>query len=93
MEERKQKEFKLVENNIALALNVEKQNRKEEEYYGLKRIDEKINAVKVDVISEEAQRTEELKRQQQVIAEQITNFQKELNNERRTRYASNINVA
>ena len=71
---------------MALALNMEKQSRKEDEYYGLKKIDEKIHAVKIDVVTEEAERTEELKRQQKVIAEQINGFQKELDDEKRTRY-------
>ena len=49
MDERKTKEIKLVENNIALELNVEKQNRKEMETKITKKVDDKIYTLRLEV--------------------------------------------
>jgi len=52
LEERKNKEIKLVENNIALELNVERQTRREMETRIAKKLDEKVYALRLDVAKE-----------------------------------------
>jgi len=86
LEERKEKELQLVENNIALELNVAKQERKETAQEALRKVDEKIQAVKLDVITEERERIEEIERQHRIISDQVVSFEKELNEEKRIRY-------
>jgi len=85
LEERKEKELQLVENNIALELNVERQEIKETAQEALRKVDEKIQAVRLDVITEERERIEEIERQHRIISDQVINFEKELDEEKRLR--------
>lgn len=85
MDERKTKEIKLVENNIALELNVEKQNRKEMEAKITKKVDDKIYALRVEVAKEQKQADELLERQTRDINEQIGAIQMEIDQERKSR--------
>merc|ERR1711881_778648 len=55
LDERKAKELKLVENNVQLDLNVEKQNRKDNETKIQKHIDEKVFALRLDLAKEKKQ--------------------------------------
>ena len=85
LDERKTKEIKLVENNIALELNVEKQSRKEIEQRITKKVEEKIYSLRVDVAKEQKANDELLERQTSEISDQIQTIQNDLENERRTR--------
>jgi len=89
LEERKEKELQLVENNIAIELNVDRQERKETAQEALRKVDEKIQAVRIDVITEERERIEEIERQHKIISDQVNNFEKELNEEKRLRADTN----
>merc|ERR1712000_646978 len=71
LDERKSKELKLVENNVALDMNVEKQNRKDNENKLVKQIDEKLFALRIDLAKEKKIREEVMDRHAKELAEQI----------------------
>lgn len=68
-----------------MELNVEKQSRKESDQRALKKVEEKVQVVRVDVAVEEKERIEQIEKQHKIISDQLGDFQKELNEERRIR--------
>lgn len=58
LDERKQKEIKLSENNIQIELQVERQNRRETEAKITKMIDERLYGLKLDLAKEKKMREE-----------------------------------
>lgn len=64
---------------------MEKQDWKDEEVRALRKVEEKVIAVKNDLSTEEEQRREEVKRQYKIIAEQVSSFKRDLDEERRAR--------
>ena len=83
--DRKDKEIRLVETNIALELNEEKQARKEMEQRLLKKVDEKIYSLRIDVSKDQKNREEIIQRQMRDLTDQTTQSQNEVEIERRTR--------
>jgi len=71
LDERKSKELKLVENNVSLDLNVEKQNRKDNENKIQKQIDEKCFSLRLELAKEKKTREEVMDRHAKELAEQI----------------------
>ena len=65
----------MVENNIALELNVEKQSRKEMEQRIAKRVEEKIYTLRIEIAKEQKAGDELLEQQTKEIAEQISGLQ------------------
>ena len=76
----------MVETNIALELNEEKQARKEMEQRILKKVDEKIYGLRIDVSKDQKNREEAIQKEITDITDQATLLQNELEIERRTRY-------
>ena len=74
-----------MENNIALELNVEKQNRKDMEAKITKKVDDKIYSLRIEVAKEQKQADELLERQSREINENISGLQNEIDQERRSR--------
>jgi len=89
LDERKEKELKLAENNVYLALNIEKQETKEATHIALKQVEEQVQAARMDLITEERERMEEIERQHKIIAEQVELFERDLREETNMRTEDN----
>jgi len=85
LDDRKNKEIKLVETNIALELNEEKQIRKEMEQRILKKGDEKVYSLRVDVSKDQKSREDSIQRQMKEISDQTGHLQREIEEEKKTR--------
>ena len=85
MDERKTKEVKLIEKNVNLELNTEKQNRKETEQRIVKKLEEKINALRTDVTKEQKKEDELIEKQTKEVIDQINELQDILENEKMNR--------
>ena len=86
LNERKDKELNLVEARTALELQNEKKQNKESEKRILARVEERINIVRDDFVHE-YRRVEETKQNQaDEIANQISNLQNDIKEEKALRY-------
>ena len=85
LDERKNKELKLVENNLVLDLSVEKQARKETEQKISKMIDEKIFSLRLDLAKEKKVREETEDKYAKELSDQIAKLQDDLEMEQRIR--------
>jgi len=85
LDERKTKEVKLIEKNVNLELNTEKQNRKETEQRIVKKLEEKINALRTDVTKEQKKEDELIEKQTKEVIDQINELQDILENEKMNR--------
>ena len=75
----------MIEKNIALELNAEKLNRKETEQRIVKKIEEKINALRNDVTKEQKKEDETIEKQTKDVIDQINELQDILENEKYNR--------
>lgn len=64
---------------------MEKQDCKEEEQRALRKVEEKVLAVKNDLSLEEEQRRQEVQRQYKIVSDQVSSFRRDLDEERRSR--------
>lgn len=85
LDERKTKEIKLVENNINLELNVEKQNKREVEQRIAKKVDEKIYSLRLDIAKEQKSKDDTIDKQIRLINEELGSIQGDLEAEKRAR--------
>lgn len=85
MDERKSKEIKLVENNMMLEVESEKQGRNEVEQKIFKKADEKIYGLRLDAAKEQKKIDEVVEKQTQEIIDGLTGLRQDLEIERRTR--------
>ncbi len=58
IDEKKSKEMKLIDNNIQIELNIEKQNRREGEAKLSKLLDERLYTIRLDLAKEKKLREE-----------------------------------
>ena len=65
---------------------MEKQDWKDEELRALRKVEEKVLAVKNDFSTEEEQRRQEVQRQYKIVSDQVSSFRRDLDEERRNRY-------
>merc|ERR1711998_567966 len=80
LEERKAKEFKLIENSILLDLNVEKQHRKDAEQLLMKSIDEKCFGLRLALAKEKKKREDSEEYHGKLVAEKMNEIQQGVNN-------------
>jgi len=85
LDERKTKETKLVEKNVQIDLNNEKHNRKETEQRLVKKVEEKISALRGDVTKEQKKEDEIIERQTKIVVDNVNEIQDTLENERKNR--------
>jgi hypothetical protein len=88
LDERKEKELKLVDNRVSLEIGKQKQIRKESESRILRLIDEKISGVRQELGREKKLREENEERENQGMSQQITYLREQIDDERRLRFPS-----
>jgi len=85
IDERKEKELKLLENKILIELNKEKQYRKENDAYMMKQIDEKIYNLRLELTKEKKVREEDEDRIALQLNQQYNSLKEEIENEKKRR--------
>lgn len=78
LDEKKTKEIKLVENNMNIELNIEKQNRRESEAKISKIIDERLYAIRLDLAKEKKIREEAQDQNYAAFGDSIRRLQEDL---------------
>merc|ERR1711865_375767 len=79
LEERKAKEFKLIENSILLDLNVEKQHRKDAEQLLIKNIDEKCFGLRLALAKEKKKREDSEEFHGKLVSKKMSTIHQALN--------------
>jgi len=85
LDERKTKEIKLVENNIMLEVDSDKQSHREIQDRILQKTDEKVYGLRLDAAKEQKKIDEAVERQTQQIIDQLAGLRQDLEVERRSR--------
>lgn len=85
VDERKEKEIKLLENKTLIEINKEKQFRKENDNYLVKQIEEKVYNMRVDLSKEKKGREEDDERLGNQLNLQYNALKDEIENEKRKR--------
>jgi len=85
LEERNLKEMKIVESNLALELQEEKQQNKESERKVLSHVEHQIQVVKVNFIDEQRRMDDLMNEQSQAISEKVSNLHQSIRQEQAAR--------